>query len=91
MSSPASTATCRADVNFPLSGRDDSDGGLFVLRDVTTSTGKRIVAFSLESCLAILNQAHEVMPTLMELLRLHQSSSSRSGLCEETSEQRVSH
>ena len=57
---PASTATCTADVNFPLSGRADSDGGLFVLDDVTTSAGKRIVAFSSESCLAILNQVHEI-------------------------------
>ena len=87
MSSPASTATCTADVNlkFPL-----SDGGLFVHGDVTTSTGKRIVAFSSESCLAILNQAHKVT-YMMELLRLHQSSSSRFGLCEDMSEQRVSH
>ena len=57
---PASTATCTADVTFPLSRRDESDGGLFVLDDVTTPAGKRIVAFSSESCLAILNQAHEV-------------------------------
>ena len=43
---PASTATCTADVQIPLSNRDDSDGGLFVLADVTTPTGKRIVVFS---------------------------------------------
>ena len=57
---PVSTATCAAEVDIPLSLRDDSDGGLFVLDDLTTSAGKRIVAFSSESCLAVLNQAHEV-------------------------------
>ena len=39
---PASNETFTANVSFPLSGRDDSDGGLFVLD---------------ESCLAILNKS----------------------------------
>ncbi len=74
---PASTATCTADFNCPLSGQADSDG-------VTTSVGKHIVAFSSESCLSILDHVHEVtyISTLMELLKLCRSISSRSGLCE---------
>ena len=38
-----------------------SDGGLFVVDDVTTSSGKRVVAFSSDASLAILNQAHKVI------------------------------
>ena len=47
------------DVHIPLSGPDESDGVLFVVYDVTTSSGKRVVAFSSDARLAILNQAHK--------------------------------
>ena len=58
---PASSATCANDVHISLSGPDEPDGGLFVVDDVTTSSGKRVVAFSSDACLAILNQAHKVV------------------------------
>jgi hypothetical protein len=42
---PAASATCARDVEIPLSSESGhSDGGLFVLDDVITSNGKRVVA-----------------------------------------------
>ena len=58
---PASSATCAQDVQIPLSGPDHSDGGLYVLDDVTTSRGKRVVAFTSPACKAALNQPHKVV------------------------------
>ena len=55
---PASTATCAQDVSIPLSNREDSEGGLFVLEDLTTQNNKRIVAFSSELSFMVLNQIH---------------------------------
>ena len=45
--------------HIPLSGPDESDGGLFVVDNVTNSSGKPDVAFSFGASLAILNQAHK--------------------------------
>ena len=63
VSDPASSATCANDVHIPLSEPNESDGGLFVLDNVTTSCGKRVVVFSSDASLAILllNQAHKVV------------------------------
>ena len=55
---PASSATCAQDVVIPLSQRQDSQGGLLLLGDVSAPNGKGIVALSSELCLAVLNQLH---------------------------------
>ena len=57
----ASSANCARDVVIPLPRCEDSEGGLYVVDDVTTSCGKRVIAFSSDSCLAILNQFHDAV------------------------------
>ena len=58
---PSTVATYTNEVNVPLPSRDSSTGGLFTLADEVTSTGKRIVALSSESNLAVLNQPHQTI------------------------------
>ena len=47
--------------NIPVPSRESWTGGLFTLTDEVTSTGKRIVALSSESNLAVLNQLHQTI------------------------------
>ena len=59
---PAASATCARDVEIPLSSESGhSDGGLFVLEDVITSGGKRVVAITSDICMSALNQKHGVI------------------------------
>ena len=57
---PASNPTSAQDVHIPLPEQADSTRGLFVLSDETSSNGKRIVAFTSNSCLSVLDQAHKI-------------------------------
>ena len=59
---PAASATCARDVEIPLSSESGhSDGGLFVLDDVITSNGKRVVCITSDNCRMILNQKHKLI------------------------------